>query len=263
MNLVDLASVPIITANYSTMMSEILNEGRVGRFCLKKKMVLGGVMQSYDPENGRLYYGRFDNEFNAIVLMEDNDIWMSDIPLEQESIRNPVRFARGKVLTAGLGLGMFPMFIRDKEDLESVDIVELTQEVIELVGAQIRYPKFRFINDDIHHYLATTNRKYDFVYIDVWRGTVQPISNMENMHREVERVLASNGKSMCWMQELYDKVKKKLPKELSMGLETGLFEPCPICGKVFRDDFAGLCMDCADTLGVGALYFNGTRLAPN
>jgi len=240
-------------------MSKILREGQVGNFILEKKVMPKGMeVQMYDSKEGRIYWDVLSEDFPVVVLIEKTEdgktVWMSDAPLEQESILPAVPLARGDVLICGLGIGLLPTLIKNKKSVKHIDIVEINKEVIELVFEQIKTPKMSVIHADAWKYLAETENKYDFVHVDIWGSITAPIKEIARAIELASRCLKPNGKIRCWMQELYDRIKDNLPKKPVHSSGVGVYPPCLICGKIIRNDYAGLCMDCADALGLSELF---------
>jgi len=183
---------------------------------------------------------------------------MSTTPFEVEGLCNAVKMSHGKVLVGGLGLGVFPWMISPKKMVKRIHIVEKEEKVIDLIYPQVRTYKSTVIHDDLCHYLSTTKVKYDFIYLDIWPYIIGPIQEVEKFKSLGEKCLKPHGKIMVWLQELIDRVKDKLPKVPQIG---GAFElnhePCLICSKTTRYDYSGLCMDCADLMGISDLFLGG------
>lgn len=245
-----------ICNQYDFRMSSILKEGKKDSFEIKKEVIPRDiVMNIYNNKEGRITKGKYQFDYPSVVLKENGNIWMSDSQLEVESIIEAVAVARGDVLIGGLGIGLLPTFIKNTRSVRKIDIVELHQEVIDLVFHQIATSKMRVINDDIFHYLDTTNNKYDFIHIDIWSSITAPMKEIDIVKEKAQRCLKPNGIIWCWLQELYNRIKDKLPKEPIFKTNIlAIHEPCLICGKKLRNDYAGLCMDCADDMGVSELF---------
>ncbi len=151
--------------------------------------------------------GRVNNDITGpiVKLTAEGNTWMSDNPFEVASIMGAVERARGDVLTGGLGLGMIPTLINDEVD--SIDIVELSQEVIDLVFHQVATAKMKIIHDDIFHYFKSTEKKYDFICIDVWQDTLGPLFDVDETRRLARRCLKPGGEVWCWLQETRDNAR--------------------------------------------------------
>lgn len=246
---------------YRSILSTILAEGEVKPFRLAKRVILTGkVLDHYDPQEGKIFKVKFETDFPIVVLEEDTEygpnVWMSDSPLEQEALAQAVKASYGRVLTSGLGIGLFPFLASRKSKVKKIDIIERSSEVIELVGKQLQcLPKLEIIHADLYDFLATTRRRYDFIYLDIWPDHIGPIKDVDRATKAAQRCLRRYGQVRVWLQELIDRVKDALPKEAIWPTqESGFHDPCLICGKTLRNDFAGLCMDCADLLGVSDLF---------
>lgn len=117
-------------------------------------MFRGGL--SYVPE------GQYAKLIVGGVLM------MSDTRMEQNSNYDVLRHANGKVLISGLGLGMITVPICEKEEVESVLIIEKSQDVIDLIGPRIAHPKLTIVCADIFEWQPPKGEKWDTIYHDIW-----------------------------------------------------------------------------------------------
>lgn len=241
---------------YDFRMSHLLKEGKVGSFEIKKKIIpKGTILNMYSSKEGRIFKGKYQFDYPLVTLDEDGYTWMSDSQLEMESIIGAIIAAKGDVLIGGLGIGLLPTLIKNNRNVKRIDIVELHQEVIDLVFPYIRSKKMRIIKDDIFHYLDTTENRYDFIHIDIWGSIVAPLKEIDNAQEKAKGCLKPNGIIWCWLQELYDRIKDKLPREpIHKTGPATIYDPCLICGKTLRYDYAGLCMDCADLMGLSEAF---------
>lgn len=212
-------------------------------------------MRTYSP-NGFLYFDKFDRDFRSVRLIEGEGVWMSDTPLEQEALRIPSVIAGGDVLIIGLGIGLLPTLFKMRNCLVStITIVEKNPEVVKLVYDRIKFKKTSIVVCDGETYLATTPRKFDFIHIDVWGSITAPMREIDHWTDLARRCLKDKGTTWCWLQELYNRIKDKLPKEpIALTGLPAIYEPCLICGKTLRNDYAGLCCDCADELEVSEMF---------
>ena len=247
---------PTLYNFYDFRMSKILKEGKIGSFEIKRKTIQARtVLNMYDSKKGRILKGEYNFDYPIVTLLEDGHTWMSDSQIEIESVMGAVCAAKGNILIGGLGIGLLPTFIKNKRGIKRIDIVEKHQEVIDLVFDQIKSPKMRIIKDDIFHYLNTTLNKYDFIHIDIWASITAPMREIDIAREKAKQCLTPNGVIWCWLQELYNRIKDRLPKEpIEQTQSVAIHEPCLICGKILRTDYAGLCMDCADEMEVSELY---------
>jgi len=198
----DTTGAPAVN-KYPFTMSKILKQGRVGKFVLEKTVISKGtIVDSYERLTGIMSKTRCSFDRPVMRLTEDGNTWMSDNPFEVESLMGAFEAARGDVLTGGLGLGLLPTLIKDR--VISIDIVELSQAVIDLVFHQVATEKMRIIHDDIFHYLKTTDKRYDFICIDVWQDTLLPLLENDEAKKLAQRCLKPGGKAWCWLEETCD-----------------------------------------------------------
>jgi len=187
---------------YPFTMSKLLKQGQVGKFTIERATISKGtVTDGYDRHRGKMDQIIYDFDYPIVKLTENGNTWMSDNPFEVESSMGAVESARGDVLIGGLGIGLLPTLMKDKVD--SIDIVELNQEVIDLVFHQVVTEKMKIIRDDICHYLTATEKRYDFICVDIWPDTLLPLWDINAVKELAQRCLKPDGDTWCWLQELY------------------------------------------------------------
>ena len=253
----DIGMPRIVHNSYPFTMTELLNPGKSGEFELVKTIIpVGKEFRLYD-RSGRVFTGKYTFDYPTVILKQQGIAWMSDSQLEIGSVEGAVSAAKGNCLISGLGIGLLPTLIKDLEVVGSIDIVELRQEVIDLVFHQIKNEKMNIFKGDIFSYLETTDKKYDFIHIDIWKNITATIKEIDKAREAAQRCLNPDGIIWCWLQELYDRIKDRLPKAPVSPGSAGKYEPCLICGKTVRYDYAGLCVACATGMGVNELYLKG------
>lgn len=127
-------------------------------------------------DDGRLIpqVGFFSEEYVYPCVLEDGREWMTLMPNETVTTDPAVEKAFGKVLTYGLGLGYFAYMASQKEDVESVTVVEMSRDVIELFEEYIlpQFPnkdKIRIIEGDALKFARDGGALgYDFLFADIW-----------------------------------------------------------------------------------------------
>ena len=154
-------------------MVDIVPEGTSGKWCVKHFMINGAIASmlalralinnrplEYTPEGkyAKLAYGK--------------QLVMSDAQMERITNYDIIKNAKGRVLIAGLGLGMVVTALLDKPEVNSIVIVEKSTDVIALVaGAMFKYAGNRkedlhIVNECIHLY--TPKHSFDTIYFDIW-----------------------------------------------------------------------------------------------
>lgn len=115
------------------------------------------------------------------VLHQGRTAWMSSSLMEQESHAFHVHQARGVVIVAGLGMGMYAYAASLKPEVERVVVVERAPEVIAVVreaAGLALWPgreKVTILEADAlglelpaHVEAATGGRRPDYFYADIW-----------------------------------------------------------------------------------------------
>jgi len=119
--------------------------------------------------------GFFETEFKFPVILENERIWMTVTPNEVETMKEAVDQAFGHVLTFGLGLGYYTYMISEKDNVESITVVDINEDVMKLFTEYV-LPQFKnahkitIIKEDAFEYARKhiCPGKYDYVFTDLW-----------------------------------------------------------------------------------------------
>ncbi len=128
----------------------------------------------YDVDIPRISCFTEKVEYPVIFQNSIKSTWMSVSPNEINTMKQPIRNAKGKVLTLGCGMGYFAYMASLKADVESITIVEREQSVIDLFTSFI-LPQFKtkdkitVIKDDAIEYMMNLeDGLYDYCFADIW-----------------------------------------------------------------------------------------------
>lgn len=160
-------------------------------------------------------------------------VMMSDTPMEKFTNQAFLNYAKGRILIAGLGIGMLPASLSKKEDVESITIIELNQEVIDLVEPLIRKyvknaDKIKIVQADAYKYPSEhLNERYDFVYLDIWDTFPGEAEDLEMLNKIIELYIpiCPSSRINAWGYEF---------------AEAGLND-CPIAVDSYGDYLKQLC----------------------
>lgn len=150
--------------------------------------------------------GFFDTEFRFPAVLEDNRIWMTITPNEIKTMEEAVNKATGNVLTFGLGLGYYAYMVSEKDDVESVTVVEINDDVIDLFNQHIlpqfnNRDKIKIIKADAFEYAQNNLSKgnYDFVFTDLWHD----VSDGIDMYLKMKQYEKQNPNThfMYWIEK--------------------------------------------------------------
>jgi len=115
-------------------------------------------------------------------------VWMSDTPVEIMDHVELIARARGRVLIAGLGLGMCADAILRKPEVDQVIVVEPEFDVIKLVAPTLKQRwrnRFHTSICSIYDLEAGPGVEYDTIWFDIW-------PKIENsMYDDMKRLFAS------------------------------------------------------------------------
>ncbi len=182
-----------------------IEEGEYGDMLIKKHTFKDGVSLDYEPNGGRaekhqpkvrirgpvtityLQQRLKDGEKRPQPSADDDcKLWMSDTPQEYVTNRQEITRVRGHVLVGGLGLGLvLKQMHESKRRITQVTVVDLSENLIQLIGPQLTDGRFRFplelVRGDIRDTSTwkTWNPKtrkfkagaypvYDTAYLDIW-----------------------------------------------------------------------------------------------
>jgi hypothetical protein len=183
------------------------------------------------------------------VLHQGWTAWMSTSLMEQESHAFHVHQARGVVVVAGLGMGLYAHAASLKPEVERVVVVERVREVIAIVreaAGLARWPgreKLTILQADAlgpelsaQVDAATSRRRPDYLYADIWPtcGAAEAPAETAVMVRALRPEAAG-----WWGQELsfglWCRDREREPDEASLRAYAGLTGvPIPVTAGYAR-----------------------------
>lgn len=132
-------------------------------------------------------------------LRVNGRLMMTDTPMERQTNWHFATHANGRVLIAGLGLGMILDPVIEKETVASVEVIEKSADVIALVGPHFVHPKLTTIHDDIFEWKPPRGQMWDTIYFDIWPDLcADNLDEMATLHRRFARRLDRTN-SRAWM----------------------------------------------------------------
>lgn len=133
------------------------------------------------------------------VLKENGSIWMSNTLMEVKTHQEAIKKAKGKVLVAGLGLGMYLTAIKDKLEVEEIVVVEKSKDIISLTGKYFKdNKKIKIVNTDIFKY--QTKEKFDFIWLDIWQDICA--DNLKEMKKLKNKFKDNSTDILCWSENI-------------------------------------------------------------
>ena len=118
----------------------------------------------------------FPEKFYFPAVLENGNEWMTLTPVDLDTCDEAIENAHGKVITFGLGLGYYAYMVSEKADVESITVIEKSEDVISLfkkiILPQFTHPeKVSIICADAFDYAENVMPKenYDYAFVDTWR----------------------------------------------------------------------------------------------
>lgn len=118
----------------------------------------------------------FDRETTWHRLSYSGGVWMTDLPIEQQQHDNELKgVTHGSVLIGGLGVGYAVNILAARPDIKRIVVVELSQDVINLVGDHIKDPegKVEIVQADLMDFVKVNTESFDFAFYDIWQSDAE------------------------------------------------------------------------------------------
>lgn len=182
---------------YKDMVS-ILKEGESGNIALENfEITKWDVRAMIDEIPIGKYIRLYDKKTNEVI--------MSDTPYEKDTNFDFCINAHGNILIGGLGIGMILLAIQDKKEVDSILVLEKSNDVINLIAPQLPLnEKVKIIQADVFEWNLPENSLYNYIYMDVWNYISLDVFNKDMMilHEKYESLLDKehddNAFMDCW-----------------------------------------------------------------
>lgn len=145
--------------------------------------------------------GYFEEEFEYLAVLENNNEWMLITPNEINTMQHVIDEVSGSVVTFGLGLGYFAYMASIKDNVSNVAIVERDENVIKLFNEYI-LPQFNFrdkikvIKSDAFEFAKNMNG-YNYAFVDLWHD----VSDGVELYLKMKSLEKDNIKYFYWIEE--------------------------------------------------------------
>jgi hypothetical protein len=134
-------------------------------------------------------------------LIVGGELMMSDTPSEQRENLELIQMAYGRVLIAGLGLGMVLVPLLANPNVGDITVVELSWHVIKLVGRHFDDPRLRIVQGNINSWKAPRGARWETIYLDIWPSiSVDDVPEIKKLKRRFRRRLAPGGWLGAWAE---------------------------------------------------------------
>lgn len=211
----------------------IIPEVKKGKWELKREKypayrgVIAADMMMYDNFREVPPLGFFKEEFEFPAVLEDGNEWMTLTPVDLDTSDDAIERAHGKVVTFGLGLGYYTYMVSEKDNVDSITVVEKSKDVIalfeEYILPQFSHPeKVRIVNADAFEYaeFEMPNAKFDVAFVDTWRDA----SDGAPMYVKMKRLehLSPDTEFIYWIENfLISRLRAMKFAEIEERLDNG------------------------------------------
>ena len=136
--------------------------------------------------------GYFNEKFTFPAVYQNGRMWMSVSPNEINTMQHNIAYARGKVVTFGLGLGYFAYMCSLKSEVTSITIIEKNEKVIELFNKYI-LPQFEakdkitIVKADAYEYIKSLkDGEFDYAFVDIYHDAGDGVEVYLNFHDTIK-----------------------------------------------------------------------------
>ena len=171
--------------------------------------------------------GFFKEEFEFPAVLENGNEWMTLTPVDLDTSDEAIERAHGRVVTFGLGLGYYTYMVSEKDEVDSITVVEKDPDVIalfnEYILPQFSHPeKVRVVNADAFEYAECEMPRegFDVAFVDTWRDASDGAPMYERMKR-LEH-LSPGTEFIYWIENfLISRLRALRLDDIEAGLNNG------------------------------------------
>lgn len=161
----------------------------------------------------RMYNGKY------VRLHVNGQLMMSDTGMERKSNKTFINAANGRVLIAGLGIGLIVKNILYNPCVKEIVIIEKYQDVIDIVKPIFKSSIVNIICADIFNYEMPKTEKFDTIYFDIWPEISEDnLEEMKTLHSKYRKHLNKDNPDKfmdSWMKDYLQKEKRKNSRSYS------------------------------------------------
>lgn len=142
-----------------------------------------GLFHNYGVRGYKFFEVTKQIPVTSLEIREDKDkrvwwTWMVDDPPHWWSMQDYARNSIGRVLVAGLGLGLITHELLENvtnskvlSDVDSITVIERNKDVIDLISpllSKAEDVKFQIINKDFYDFIHESEEGFDRIIVDLW-----------------------------------------------------------------------------------------------
>ena len=164
--------------------------------------------------------GRYVPDGTYKKLTCNNCVIMSNTPSEIRDHLDFIFEAKKceRVLINGLGLGVALKAILESDTVKWVDVVEISEDVIKLVGpTYLEDPRVTILHADAFEYKPPKGVRYGAVWHDIWPSICEEnLPEMHKLHRKYGRRADWQGSWCRWQCERSRRESQEFERRIGM-----------------------------------------------
>lgn len=151
-----------------------LPDNTIGDWCIHNySCSLMDIFNHFSPGTSKSHIG--DEDFLEYTVLSHKDFGLVMVDSHKEFKEHELLWnnAKGNILIGGLGVGMVNEKLINMPNINSITIVEKSEEVIELVWPYCKKDeRFTLVQADIDAWSVPSNSYWDYAWFDTWLSTV-------------------------------------------------------------------------------------------
>lgn len=148
-----------------------------------------------------------------VRLVVNGELMMSDTDMEKRTNAEFIKNAKGRVMIAGLGIGLILENLREKIAngvVTSIVVYEKYQDVIDLVGHRYKDLPIEIRCEDIMEYRPKKDEVYDTIYFDIWPTiSTDNLDDMRKLHLRWKSHKTKDAWMNSWLRDHLRRMKRR------------------------------------------------------
>lgn len=190
--------------------TETIGVATVSRFSVDNERATFANLRSM--VNGEASFMRL-SAGDYVRLVVNGELMMSDTDMEKRTNAEFIANAKGRVMIAGLGIGLILENLRDKIAngvVTSIVVYEKYQDVIDLVGHRYKDLPIEIRCEDIMTYRPKKGEVYDTIYFDIWPTiSTDNLDDMRKLHLRWKSHKTKDAWMNSWMRDHLRRMKRR------------------------------------------------------
>ena len=149
-------------------------ESEFGSARIRREKYKKGYYHNYGLRGYEYFEVKKPIDITSLEIMDNCGVWktwmVDDVP-HWWSMQKYAENSSGKVLVAGLGLGLVTGELLKNVDVNSVTVIERNEDVIGLIAPFLPIKigdNLEILNEDFYDFIHETEERFDRIIVDLW-----------------------------------------------------------------------------------------------